>query len=78
MQVLPGHKLLGSLLVIHSITAKDIRHFSAFPSEEEVLFPPNSQFKVDRVVTSAADKATLLSKLTDLTDLDVNVIMQVA
>ena len=78
VQMLAGRKLMGSLFVIHSITAKDMRHVSAFPGEEEVLFPPNSQFKVDRVVTSAADKATLLSKLTDLTDLDVNVIMQVA
>jgi hypothetical protein len=80
VQVLPGRKLSGSLFVIHSITAKDIRHFSAFPSEEEVLFPPNSQFKVDRVVTSAPDKAALLSDLSayDLTDLHVYVIMQVA
>ena len=66
----------------HIITAQDNRHFSAFPGKGASLkrcsFPPNSQFKVDRVVTSAADKATLLSKLTDLTDLDVNVIMQVA
>ena len=62
--MLPGRKVMGSLFVIHAITAKDMRHVSAFPGEEEVLFPPNSQFKVDRVVTSAADKATLLSKLT--------------
>lgn len=80
MQVLPGHKLLGSLLVIHSITAKDILHFSAIPSEEEVLFPPNSQFKVERVVTNVQDKAALLTDLTayDLSDLDVYVIKQVA
>ena len=80
VQVLHGRKLSGSLFVIHSITAKDIRHFSAFPSEEEVLFPPNSQFKVDMVVTSAPDKAALLSDLSayDLTDLHVYVIMQVA
>eukprot|EP00802_Teleaulax_amphioxeia_P003505 Tamp_03508.p1 GENE.Tamp_03508~~Tamp_03508.p1 ORF type:complete len:475 (-),score=55.85 Tamp_03508:902-2326(-) len=80
VQVLSGRKLSGSIFVIHSITAKDIRHFSAFPSEEEVLFPPNSQFKVDRVVTSVPEKAALLSELSayDLTDLDVYVIMQVA
>ena len=66
--------------MIHSITAKDIRHFSAFPGEEEVLFPPNSQFKVDRIVTSAVDKAALLTELTayDLTDLNVYEIMQLA
>ena len=64
VQMLPGRKLIGSLFVIHAITAKDMRHVSAFPGQEEVLFPPNPQFKVDRVVTSAADKATLLSRLT--------------
>ena len=71
---------MGSLIVIHSITAKDMGHVSAFPGQEEVLFPPNSQFKVDRVVTSAPDKAALLSDLSayDLTDLHVYVIMQVA
>jgi len=80
VQVFPGRKLSGSLFVIHSITAKDIRHFSAFPSEEEVLFPSNSQFKVERVVTSVPDKAALLTDLTayDLSDLDVYVIKQVA
>ena len=80
VQVLPGRLLLGALFVIHSITAKDICNFSAFPSEEEVLFPPNSQFKVVSVVTSASEKAALLSELTayDLTDLQVYVIKQVA
>ena len=51
VNVLPGRKLSGSLFVIDSITAKDIRHFSAIPDEEEVLFPPNSQFKVEKVVS---------------------------
>ncbi|CAE7354454.1 dlst [Symbiodinium natans] len=51
VSVLPGRRLHGSLFVIDSITAKDIRHFSAIPSEEEVLFPPNSQFLVARVLT---------------------------
>ena len=79
VQVLPGCKLSGSDFVIHSITVKDIRHFSAFP-KKKVLFPPNSQFNVDRVVTSAPDKAALPTDLIayDLTDLDVYVIMQVA
>ena len=78
------------LFVIHSATAKDIRHLSAFPGKSrKVLFEEhrrgalsaeNSQFKVDRVVKSATDKAALLSELTayDPTDLDVYVIMQVA
>ena len=65
VQMLAGRKLMGSFFVIRPIAAKDMRHVSAFPEElEEVLFPPNPQFKVDRVVTSAADKATLLSRLT--------------
>ena len=60
VNVLPGRKLSGSLFVIDSITAKDIRHFSAIPSEEEVLFPPNSQFKVEKVVSSGSEKKGLL------------------
>ncbi len=82
VQMLPGRQLMGSLFVIHSLTAKDMRHISAHPGEDEVLFPPNLPFKVDRVVTSATDSdtAALLSELTayDLSDLDVYVIMQVA
>jgi hypothetical protein len=77
---LPGRKLQGSLFVIDSITAKDIRHFSAIPSEEEVLFPPNSQFKVEKVVTSEPEKKALLNELGayDMTDLDVYVLKQMA
>ena len=40
---LAGRRLQGSLFIIASTGAKDIRHFSAIPDEEEVLFPPNSQ-----------------------------------
>ena len=77
---LPGRKLQGSLFIIDSITAKDIRHFSAFPSEEEVLFPPNSQFTVEQVVTREEEKKALLSQLGayDMTDLDVYVLNQTA
>jgi len=35
-----------------------MRHVSAFPGQEEVLFPPNPQFKVDRVVTSGQGHVT--------------------
>ena len=77
---LPGRKLMGSLFVIDSITAKDIRHFSAIPSEEEVLFPPNSQFKVEKVVESEQEKKALLDQLGayHMTDLDVYVLKQMA
>ena len=80
VNMLPGRKLQGSLFVIHSTTAKDIRHFSAIPSEEEVLFPPNSQFKVQKVLTSEPEKKALLGELGayDLTELDVCVLKQLA
>eukprot|EP00802_Teleaulax_amphioxeia_P014815 Tamp_14893.p1 GENE.Tamp_14893~~Tamp_14893.p1 ORF type:complete len:434 (+),score=102.83 Tamp_14893:202-1503(+) len=80
VSVLPGRKLSGSLFVIDSITAKDIRHFSTFPSEEEVLFPPNSQFKVEKLVTSEQEKRAELDQLCayDMTDLDVYVLKQIA
>jgi len=73
VMTLPGRKLQGSIFVIESMTAKDIRHFSAIPSEEEVLFPPNSQFIVDKVLSNEQDKKRLLSQLSayDMTDLDV-------
>ena len=80
VHVLPGRKLQGSLFVIHATTAKDIRHFSAIPSEEEVLFPPNSQFKVHQVVSAEQEKKALLTELCayDLAELDVYVLQQMA
>lgn len=80
VKVMPGRKLLGSMFAINSITAKDIRHFSVYPSEEEVLFPPNSQFRVDKVVTAESDKKSLLDQLGayDMSDLDVYVLQQIA
>ena len=75
---LPGRKLQGSIFIIYSTTAKDIRHFSAIPSEEEVLFPPNSQFIVEEVLTIESKKKDQLDELTayDLTELDVYVLKQ--
>ena len=54
--------------------------FSSIPSEEEVLFPPNSQFKVEKVVSSGSEKKVLLNQLDayDMTDLDVYVLKQIA
>ena len=80
VMTLPGRKLQGSIFVIESMTAKDIRHFSAIPSEEEVLFPPNSQFKVVKVLTNEQDKKCLLHQLSayDMTDLDVYQLQQIA
>jgi len=80
VNVFPGRKLHGSIFVIESMTAKDIRHFSAIPSEEEVLFPPNSQFKVDKVLSNEQDKKRLLVQLSayDMADLDVYQMQQIA
>jgi hypothetical protein len=77
---LPGRKLQGSLFVIDSISGKDIRHFSAFPNEEEVLFAPNSQFRVESRIASEADKKAALEQLAayDMTELDVYVLKQIA
>ena len=77
---LPGRKLQGSLFVIESITAKDIRQFSSFPNEEEVLFAPNSQFRVESVLASEADKKAAWEQLAayDMTELDVYVLKQIA
>jgi len=73
VMTLPDRKVKGSIFVIESMTTKDIRHFSAIPSEEEALFPPNSQFRVDKVLSNEQDKKRLLSQLSayDMTDLDV-------
>ena len=78
VRMMPGRRLGGSIFVIKSTTAKDIRHFSAFTSEEEVLFPPNSQFKVVSVVTEEDEKKRLLDQLSayDLSDLDVYELVQ--
>ena len=80
VNVLPGRKLSGSLFVIDSITAKDIRHFSAIPAEEEVLFPPNSQFKVQKLLANEQEKKATLNHLGayNMTDLDVYVLNQLA
>lgn len=80
VNMLPGRKLQGSIFVIDSITAKDIRHFSAIPSEEEVLFPPNSQFKVEKVLKSEHEKKARLDQLGayEMSDLDVYVLRQIA
>ena len=45
-----------------------------------VLFPPNSQFKVETLVTSEPDKKSMLSQLAayDMADLDVYVLRQIS
>ena len=45
-----------------------------------MLFPPNSQFRVDKVVIEESDKKRLLDKLGayDMSDLDVYVLQQIA
>jgi len=78
--MLPGRKLQGSIFVIESMTTEDIRHLSAIPSQEQVLFPPNSQFKVVKVLTKEQGKKCLLHQLSayDMTDLDFYQLQQIA
>lgn len=80
LNMLPGRTLQGSLFLIKSIIGKDVHHFSASPSEQEVIFPPNSQFKVEKVLTSEQEKKSMLSELAayHMVELDVYVLKQIA
>ena len=79
VNVHPGRRLQGSMFIIQSISAKDIRHFSQYPDEEEVLFPPNSQFRVQGQATAAQKRAGLSDLLAyDMRDLDVYLLEQTA
>ena len=72
-------KLQGSMFIIDSMTAKKISSYSRYESEAEVLFPPNSQFEVEKNVTSEQEKHAILDKLPrmyDMSELDVYVLKQ--
>jgi hypothetical protein len=74
-------KLQGSMFIIDSMTAKKISSYSRYESEAEVLFPPNSQFVVERQVTSEQEKHAILDELPrmyDMSELDVYVLKQTA
>ena len=68
------------MFVIESICAKKIEDFSAIPAEQEVVFPPNSQFKVQKLLAHEDEKKAMLNQLVayDMTELDVYVLKQVA
>ena len=73
-------KLQGSMFIIDSMTAKKISSYSRYESEAEVLFPPNSQFVVERQVTSEQEKHAILDELPrmyDMSELDVYVLKQI-
>ena len=73
-------KLQGSMFIIDSMTAKKISSYSRYESEAEVLFPPNSQFVVEKKVTSEQEKHAILDKLPrmyDMSELDVYVLKQI-
>lgn len=53
----------GILFVIRALTGKSIKHFSKYPHEDEVLFPPNAQFEVTRRTDDKAEMATVLAPL---------------
>lgn len=55
----------GMLFVITALTGKSIKHFSIYPHEDEVLFPPNAHFKVTRVTSEKAEMAKVLLQLKD-------------
>ena len=75
-----GNRLAGSAFIIEPITAKDICHDFAIPSEEEVLFPSNSQFLVQKTLQTEQEKLNVLAGLpaSNMSDLDVHVMKQVA
>lgn len=54
----------GTLMEMRVRSARRIKAFSAFPSEEELLLPPNTCTKV--LVTLASAKAALLQGLARL------------
>ena len=80
VQTLPGVALSGSLFVIEANCAKKIEDFSAIPSEEEVLFLPNSQFKVTARLESQAHKIAALEELSayNMDSLHVYVLTQLS
>jgi len=55
----------GIHFVIEPLTAKSIEKFSVVQEEEEVLFPPNSHFTVEKITGDKHEMAKLLSKLKD-------------
>jgi hypothetical protein len=73
-----GLNLIGTLFVIDCKTAKDIREFSAFPEEEEVLLKYNTFFKVVKKVKKEKEKKELLDDLSgyNLSMLDVYVLKE--
>lgn len=53
----------GILFVITALTGKSIKHFSKYPHEDEVLFPPNAHFQVTRRTDDKAEMAMVLVQL---------------
>ena len=85
---MPAAHLLGSTAPVlqkdpsgHSWQAcADISLLSQYANEAEVLFPPNSQFVVEKKVTSEQEKHAILDKLPrmyDMSELDVYVLKQI-
>ena len=63
METLPGVKLSGSIFVIKAKSAKKIEALSVYKSEKEVLFMPNSQFKVLKRLETEKEKQEELPQL---------------
>eukprot|EP00965_Chrysotila_dentata_P128389 4245148-Pleurochrysis_carterae.AAC.2 len=78
-------KAVGSIFIISATSAKKIEQFSNFPAEKEVLFLPNSQFRMRAKVSSENQKLQELRQLrtslggnVNMTELDVYLLDQIA
>ena len=49
-----GHRVMLHLVLTEK-HAKDIRDFSLFPKESEILLPPNMLFKVEGIFSAGND-----------------------
>jgi len=59
----------GSWLIIHCIEGKEVSSFSLFPDEEEVLLLPNSQFKIESILTEQMKSIMKLNPKLDVLEM---------
>jgi hypothetical protein len=67
----------GNHFVIKVLTGKSIEKFSFFPDEKEVLLPPNSYFKVEKITRDKDEMAKVLLNLTgdNIENIDTMVVL---
>ena len=69
-----GKIISGTLFILDVSAGKQISDFSVFPEEKEIIFGCNSQWSVEKVLTTEKDKRDALGKYFldyDLTELDM-------